>query len=124
MSIPMIAFHPKLAIIKSVPQCHGAATIRTGGAAKCVRVPPTEILTKRRPSVAYANLGDGFFSKNFLPSNIAAIVIAAGSVMNEPRIGVIENSHHVPDIAVTPSLQPKHFHLVFQKNKQLHLLEQ
>ena len=34
------------------------ATIKTGGAAKWVKVPPIEILTKRSPIVAYLNLSD------------------------------------------------------------------
>ena len=39
--------------MKRVVQSHFAATISTGGAAKCVSVPPTETLTNSTPSVAY-----------------------------------------------------------------------
>ena len=38
--------------MKAVSQPHGRATISTGGAAKWVRVPPTDTLTKSRPRVA------------------------------------------------------------------------
>ena len=39
-----------------MPQPQGPATISTGGAAKWVRVPPTEMLTNKRPRVPYLNL--------------------------------------------------------------------
>jgi hypothetical protein len=35
------------------PQFQGSATIRTGGAAKCVSVPPIDTFTKSSPIVAY-----------------------------------------------------------------------
>ncbi len=38
--------------MKPESQSHRGATITTGGAAKCVSVPPTEMLTKSSPSVA------------------------------------------------------------------------
>ena len=43
---------PKFASMYGVSHCQRAATIRTGGAEKCVRVPPMDTFTKRRPSVA------------------------------------------------------------------------
>ena len=51
-TIPTRAFTPKVAAMKPRSQFHGLATIRTGGAAKWVRVPPTEMFTKSRPIVA------------------------------------------------------------------------
>ena len=45
--------HPKWLAMYSVSHPHGRATISTGGAAKCVSVPPMETFTKSRPSVAY-----------------------------------------------------------------------
>ena len=51
-AMPTAAFQPKWASMKGVPQPYLAATISTGGAAKWVRVPPTETLTKSRPRVA------------------------------------------------------------------------
>ena len=56
------AFHPKLRSMNVRPQPYFAATIRTGGAAKWVRVPPTETFTKRSPSVPYFSLVEGFSS--------------------------------------------------------------
>src|SRR5688500_19757002 len=47
------AFAPNIDSMKSVVQPHLAATIRTGGAAKCVSVPPTETFTNSTPRVAY-----------------------------------------------------------------------
>ena len=38
---------------------HGRATIRTGGAANCVNVPPIEMFTNSTPSVAYFSRGEG-----------------------------------------------------------------
>ena len=50
--MPTTAFHPKWVSMKGVSQPHLAATMSTGGAAKWVSVPPTEMFTKSRPSVA------------------------------------------------------------------------
>ena len=47
------ARHPKCWSMKAVSQFHGRATISTGGAAKCVSVPPIETFTNSSPSVAY-----------------------------------------------------------------------
>src|SRR5262245_16537480 len=58
------AFHPKRDTTSAVPQPHGRATIRTGGAAKWVRVPPADTLTNRRPRVAYASQREGPRLKN------------------------------------------------------------
>ena len=52
MRIPNIAFQPKLSAINEEVQSQGVFTISTGGAAKLVRVPPTEMFTKRSPIVA------------------------------------------------------------------------
>ena len=38
--------------MKGVSQSQARATINTGGAAKCVSVPPIETLTNSKPSVA------------------------------------------------------------------------
>ena len=50
---------PKWPITYAVSQPHGRATIRIGGAAKCVSVPPMDTLTNSRPSVAYLSRVDG-----------------------------------------------------------------
>ena len=50
--MPTTAFQPKCVSMKGVSQLHFAATMSTGGAAKCVSVPPTEMFTKSSPSVA------------------------------------------------------------------------
>ena len=47
------AFQPKWVIARRGVPCHLAATIRTGGAAKWVSVPPIETFTKSMPRVAY-----------------------------------------------------------------------
>ena len=47
------AFQPKCDSMKAVSQPQGRATISTGGAAKCVSVPPIETLTNSSPRVAY-----------------------------------------------------------------------
>ena len=39
--------------MNGVSQFHVLATINTGGAAKCVNVPPTDTFTNNNPSVAY-----------------------------------------------------------------------
>ncbi len=53
------ARQPKWLAMNDVSQPQGRATISTGGAAKCVSVPPIDTFTKRRPSVAYFNLALG-----------------------------------------------------------------
>src|SRR5690349_13468487 len=75
--------------MNAVSQPHGRATISTGGAAKWVSVPPIDTFTNSRPSVAYFNRGLGPQSKNWRASSSAQIVIAAGSVMNDPSSGPI-----------------------------------
>src|SRR5690349_22772842 len=57
--IAMAARHPKCDIMNSESQFQGRATISTGGAAKCVNVPPIETLTNNSPSVAYFSASDG-----------------------------------------------------------------
>ena len=44
-------FQPKCVNMKGMFQPHLAATISTGGAAKCVSVPPIETFTKSKPMV-------------------------------------------------------------------------
>ena len=52
-AMAIAARQPKCASMNPVSQFHGLATISTGGAAKCVSVPPIETLTKSNPRVAY-----------------------------------------------------------------------
>ena len=47
------ARQPKLVNIKCISQFHVLLTIRTGGAAKGVNVPPIEMFTNNTPRVAY-----------------------------------------------------------------------
>ena len=58
--MPQIACQPKWVNMYLRSHPHAAATIRTGGAAKCVSVPPMEIFTKSSPSVAYFSRRLGF----------------------------------------------------------------
>ena len=63
------------------------ATIKIGGAAKFVKVPPTDIFTNKAPKVMYFNLFE-IPCENSLSLKIsAASVIAAGSVISEPKSG-------------------------------------
>ena len=50
---PATARQPKCVSMNGVSQFQARATISTGGAAKCVSVPPIETFTNSRPSVAY-----------------------------------------------------------------------
>jgi hypothetical protein len=95
-----IARSPKCHSMNGVSQPQVRATMRTGGAAKCVKVPPIEISTNSRPSVAYFRRVLGSRPKNCRASSSAQIVMAAGSVMNEPRSGptVRMASHHAPGV--------------------------
>jgi hypothetical protein len=63
-TIAATARHPKCPNMNVESQAHGRATMSTGGAAKCVSVPPIETLTKSRPSVAYFSGELGLRSKN------------------------------------------------------------
>ncbi len=58
----MAARQPKCPSMNGVSHSHVRDTIRTGGAAKCVSVPPIDTLTNSSPSVAYFNVGDGLRS--------------------------------------------------------------
>src|SRR5688572_4911614 len=81
------AFHPKVDSMKNVSQDQVLATIRIGGAAYALRVPPIEILTNSVPSAKYLGIS-GISERNATGANIrAAIVIAAGSVIRDPRRG-------------------------------------
>lgn len=63
-------------------QFHLPATIRTGGAAKGVKVPPIETFTNNTPMVTYFSLvATGQDNK------VSRSISAAGSVMKEPSIG-------------------------------------
>ena len=81
------ARQPKRSSMNARSHPHSRATISTGGAAKCVSVPPIDTLTNSVPSVAYFRLVPGCRSKNCRASSNAQIVIAAGSVMNDPSSG-------------------------------------
>jgi len=67
------------------------ATISTGGAANELRVPPMEIFTSRTPRARYLACSAISRLKICGPSNSAAMVIAAGSVINEPSNGTAAN---------------------------------
>jgi hypothetical protein len=60
-------------------QFYVEATMRTGGAAKEVNVPPIETLTKSTPSARYLTRSGTSDLKIFGASMSAAMVIAAGS---------------------------------------------
>ena len=70
-----IDFTPNVVNINGVVHSQFLATISTGGAAKWVRSPPTEIDTNSKPSVAYFSLLDGECMKNFCNNNRHIIVI-------------------------------------------------
>ena len=93
------ALAPNVDSMNPVVQSHFAATMRIGGAAKLVNVPPTETLTNNTPSVAYLRRLDAWVAKMRSRSISAASVIAAGSVMNEPSSGTSERLRKYPAIA-------------------------
>lgn len=72
--------------------CHVAATIKTGGAANGVSVPPMDILTNSTPSVAYFKRSLIGFEKIESRSINAANVMAAGSVINDPSNGTSDSN--------------------------------
>ena len=80
------------------------ATISTGGAAKCVRVPPTDTDTKSRATVAYLNFSPGLCLKKWFTSSMAQMVIAAGSVMKEPSSGPTHSIAHHHALIVPPPI--------------------
>ena len=53
------ARQPKCPSMNGVPQSQCRATMSTGGAAKCVSVPPIETLTNKSPRVPYFNADPG-----------------------------------------------------------------
>ena len=57
--IPTTAFQPKWVSMYAESQFQTLATITTGGDPKWVNTPPTEILTNKRPIVAYFSPFDG-----------------------------------------------------------------
>jgi hypothetical protein len=57
--IPITAFQPKWVSMYGRSQFQALAAITTGGDPNWVNTPPTEILTKSRPSVAYFSRSDG-----------------------------------------------------------------
>ncbi|BDU52661.1 hypothetical protein LINBF2_08960 [Limnohabitans sp. INBF002] len=81
------AFQPKVESMNMVSHSHLPATIKTGGAAKGVNVPPMEIFTNKTPTVAYFSCTGISLQKSVERSNSAASVMAAGSVMNDPAKG-------------------------------------
>ena len=92
------AFQPKWVSMKAKSQFHWLATIRTGGAAKGVRVPPIEMLTNRTPNVTYFSRVDTSRANRVSRSIMAASVMAAGSVMKEPNKG--KKARHRKDSAM------------------------
>src|SRR5512138_1806145 len=90
------ALAPNVDNMNPVVQSHLAATMRIGGAAKLVNVPPTETLTNNTPSVAYLRRLDAWVAKMRSRSISAASVMAAGSVMNEPNSGTSERLRKYP----------------------------
>ena len=87
MTTAMAAFQPKVFSMVAMSRPHFSATMRTGGAAKGVSVPPIEMLTNSTPTVTYMKFFGAFRPRNRSRSSSAASVIAAGSVMNEPSKG-------------------------------------
>ena len=51
IAIAIMAFQPNSVSMYTVPQFHGRATIRTGGAAKWVRTPPIDTFTNSTATV-------------------------------------------------------------------------
>jgi ribosome-associated protein YbcJ (S4-like RNA binding protein) len=84
-----VAFHPKWKSMKSVSQCHAPATMTTGGAAKWVESPADRDVNKKQTQRRVAQVHGGIQRVEFPASSSAQIVIAAGSVINEPRRGPI-----------------------------------
>ena len=93
------ALAPNVDSMNAVVHSHFAATMRIGGAAKFVSVPPTDTLTNNTPSVAYLRRLEAWVAKMRSRSINAASVIAAGSVMNEPRSGTSERLRKYPATA-------------------------
>ena len=93
-STAITAFQPKVAAMKALSHCQVSATISTGGAAKDVKVPPIEMLTKSTPSAAYFSHSGRPCRKTSGASISAASVIAAGSVMSEPTSGTRARHNH------------------------------
>ena len=89
MIMAIIDLNPKFFNIKAESQFHFEATIKTGGAAKCVSVPPIETLTNNKAIVAYLSFSE-IFSLYIDSSKIIAVtVMEAGSVINDPSKGPI-----------------------------------
>ena len=65
--------------------------MRTGGAAKLVKVPPMETLTKSTPSVPNSNAFERWCRYTKSRNKNAANVMAAGSVIRDPNNGVIDS---------------------------------
>ena len=86
------AFQPKVPNMNPMSQPQVPATISTGGAAYGVSVPPMETFTNNVPSVMYFRRVEMPFENRWSRSNNADIVMAAGSVMNEPSIGVNDST--------------------------------
>ena len=94
------AFQPKCCNIKALSQPQAPATISTGGAAYDVKVPPIDTLTNSTPSARYFS-GDGMRGVNTSgASMMAAIVMAAGSVMSEPINGTMAKPSQASAVGV------------------------
>ena len=74
--------------MKKASQSQVADTIRTGGAAKFVSVPPIEMFTNSTVTVMYMKRLDTPLAKICCPMMSAARVMAAGSVINDPNRGM------------------------------------
>ena len=87
ISTAMAAFQPKVTNMKAEVQFQVDATIKIGGAAKEVSVPPIETFTNRTPSARYFKRS-GTSGRKICGANMsAAIVMAAGSVIADPKRG-------------------------------------
>ena len=80
--------------MKPLSHCQVDATINTGGAAYAVSVPPMETLTNRTPRARYLTASGTCGLKICGASIRAAIVIAAGSVINDPSKGTAARPSH------------------------------
>ena len=86
------AFQHKFKSMNFKSHCHVVATIKTGGAANEVNVPPMDILTNSTPRVAYFRRSLTRAENTESRSMSAASVMAAGSVIKEPSNGTTDNN--------------------------------
>ena len=76
------------------------ATIKMGGAAYTLNVPPMETFTNNTPRAKYFGTSGMSLRNATEPRINAAIVIAAGSVISEPNNGTAARANQVVDIAM------------------------